>query len=187
MRRLLVVFLVVGVCLPSVAGARERLMEWEFWEILGLREDPLLEGPSPVYVFSFPAFLGILWEQSDLVLSLDIPQALHPLSRVSVYAENVLLFSENLALRGERTLRIPLGGLSQVPKKEAYRFEIRANLFIGENPCEDLASGNLWISVRKESKFRISVEEVAWNLQDFLRFPTQNVTVFCPRTSALRR
>jgi hypothetical protein len=181
MKYLLVIFLVVGVGFPFVAGARERLMEWEFQEILGLEEDSLLEGPSPVYVFYFPAFSGILWEQSDLVLSLNIPQVLHPLSKISVYAENILLFSENLTRRGERTLRIPLNKLSQVPQKDAYRFEIRSHLFIGENPCEDLASGNLWISVGKESRFRIVMEEVAWNLQDFFRFPAQNVTVFLPQ------
>ncbi len=181
MKYLLVVFLVVGVCFPFIAGARERFVEWEFREVLGLREDSLLEGPSPAYVFYFPDFSGVRWEQSDLVLSLDIPQALHPLSTISVYAENTLLFSENLARRGERILHIPLDKLSQIPKKDAYRFEIRPNLFIGENPCEDLASGNLRILVRKESKFRILVEDTAWDLQDFLHFPSQNVTIFLPQ------
>ncbi len=145
---------------------------------LGWKESVRLEGGNPAYTLYLPNFTGVDWGQSFLYLHLDASQFIHSPSSVSVYGDGELLLHGRLRA-GENTLRIALGALSR--EEKVHRIEIRAYLVVSEDFCEDLASGNLFLVLRKDSLFQLYREEVPLeSLEDFLSFPTERIEILLP-------
>ncbi|MDI3531417.1 MAG: hypothetical protein PWP60_1266 [Candidatus Atribacteria bacterium] len=145
---------------------------------LGWKESVRLEGGDPSYTLYIPNFTGVNWERSFLYLNLDVPQLLRSPSSVSVYGDGELLL--NATLRpGENSFRILLSALSA--NKEVHSIEIKAHLVISDDFCEDLASGNLFLVIRKESVFNLYWEDVPLeSLRDFFSFPGNEIEILLP-------
>jgi len=145
---------------------------------LGWKESVRLEGGDPSYTLYIPNFTGVDWKQSFLYLNLDAPQLLRSPSSVSVYGDGELLL--NAALRpGENSFRVLLNALSA--DKDIHNIEVRAHLVISDDLCEDLASGNLFLIIRKDSAFHLYREDVLLeSLEDFFSFPGNEIEILLP-------
>lgn len=145
---------------------------------LGWKESVRLEGGNPTYTLYLPNFTGVDWEQSFLYLHLEASQFIYSPSSVSVYGDGELLLHKRLRA-GENTLRVSLGALSR--EEKVHRIEIRAYLVASDDLCEDLASGNLFLVLKKDSLLRLYREDVPpESLEDFLSFPTERIEILLP-------
>ncbi len=177
MRKVLL-FLVISLCLRGWVNAQEVLWREITLEELGWGKDVVLEGSNPSYSFYFPDFPGVNWEASTLYLKVKTSPLLNTVSTLSLYGDNNLLFS-TLLTPGEQTLRIPLSALS--PSEKFHRLEVRPSLSISNNLCEDLASGHLFLSIKKESSLALVFEKIRFStLREFLAFPQNRIEIVLP-------
>jgi len=157
-----------------------RAQEFQWREIpfseLGWDRDQKLEGSNPSYTLYLPNFPGVDWERSYLALQVEASPALSSSSSLTVYGDGNLLFTAPLR-RG--VFSIPLRELS--PKEELHRLEIQPYLFISNNLCEDLASGNLFCTLKKEGQLVLFFKDTSLTtLTDFLRFPDNRMEIILP-------
>lgn len=164
------------LCFTAISEAQEsRWQEIPFTE-LGWENDQRLEGSNPSYTLYFSNFPGVNWEQSYLHLEIEASPALGPSSSLTVRGDRNLLLT--MPLRSG-TLSIPLKGLS--PQENPHRIDIEPYLFISNNLCEDLSSGNLFCFVRKESRFVLFRQETTIaTLFDFFHLPESQIEIILP-------
>ncbi|MEN3187145.1 MAG: cellulose biosynthesis cyclic di-GMP-binding regulatory protein BcsB [Atribacterota bacterium] len=169
-------FFCLLLCFMATVEAQElRWQEIPFAE-LGWENDQKLEGSHPSHTLYFPDFPGINWEQSYLHLEIEVPSVLSPSSSLTVRGDGNLLLTTSLR---SGTLSIPLKELS--PGKNPHRIDIEPYLFISDNLCEDLNSGNLFCFVKKESRFVLFRQETTIaTLTDFLNLPEKRIEIILP-------
>ncbi|BER93132.1 cellulose biosynthesis cyclic di-GMP-binding regulatory protein BcsB [Thermatribacter velox] len=176
----------VGICLllslvfvELSFGAREGEGYFQIpFSSLGWKESVKLEGGNPAYTLYLPDFTGVDWGRSFLYLNLYASQLIRSPSSVSIYGDGELLL--NAALRaGENSFRIPLAALST--DKDVHSIEVKAHLVISDDFCEDLASGNLFVIIRKDSLLNLYRKDTPLkSLEDFLHFPEDEVEILLP-------
>lgn len=169
-------FFCLLLCCTAILEAQEsRWQEISFTE-LGWENDQKLEGSHPSYTLYFPDFPGVNWEQSYLHLEIEASPALSLPSSLAVRGDGNLLLATSLR---SGTLSIPLKGLS--PQANPHRVDIEPYLFISNNLCEDLNSGNLFCFVRKESRLVLFRQETTIaTLTDFLHLPESLIEIILP-------
>jgi len=146
-----------------------------------------LTGLTPSATVYLPNLSGIDWNQSFLNLGIWFSEILHPESSLAIFMNDELIYTQNLQrlpLRPGRpgTLRIPLNLFSPSPGEHMVKVEIKPTLFISQNHCEDLASGNLWMVLMKESHFLLNVlsRDMPASIDDFLLFPSHAFEIVLP-------
>ncbi|HSV30581.1 MAG TPA: cellulose biosynthesis cyclic di-GMP-binding regulatory protein BcsB [Atribacteraceae bacterium] len=184
-----IVFLFL-LCFPlsgSSPAQEWKRIEWRFDRDLGITQNLRLTGLTPSTTLFVPVLPGIDWTQSALNLTVWFSDALHPESTLAVFMNDDLLFSQtlqNLPLRPGQpgNLRIPLDLLISSPGERWIKVDIRPTLFISRNPCEDLASGNLWMMIMKKSHFMFNgaIRDLPVSIDEFLLFPTTELEIILP-------
>ncbi len=176
--RKIILLLVIFLCMGSLAHAQE--ISWREMTLseLGWEKDLILEGSNPSHSLYLPNFPGVDWSASALYLKVKTSPLLNPASTLSLYGDGNLLFSTSLP-QGEKTFRIPLAELS--PNEKLHRLEIRASLAISDNLCEDLASGQLFLTVHKESTLSLVFQKTRLTaLEEFLTVPDSQIDIVFP-------
>ncbi len=153
--------------------------EWTLKDLTGITGDIALEGPSPSFSLYLPVPPGLRFRESTLSLEYVASPLLSFGSTLSVYGENTLLASFEVR-PGEHRTKIPLAPLEELTLQDTLRIEIRGNFRHSENLCEDLLSRDLFVRIRPESRFLLSLDEGAWTVRDLLRVPASRVHTFLP-------
>ncbi|MCX6089356.1 MAG: cellulose biosynthesis cyclic di-GMP-binding regulatory protein BcsB, partial [Candidatus Atribacteria bacterium] len=152
-----------------------KIISWSFETNLGMDKDIKLEGSTPSHTFYLPNIPGGLWNQGILFLKVWFSEALNPESNISVYANDTLLSSHllknlNLLPGNIAFVEIPFSSAPISDGDEGVKIDIKPSLFISRNICEDLASGNLWMAIKKESFINLPTSpRDPQNISEFLR------------------
>jgi hypothetical protein len=136
---------------------------------LGYSRAIVLKGVNPEFALSIPAPAGGLDPaQSFVQVQLNPSPALHDDSTV-----RLILNGEPIKIMTVKSLRInPLvkASLPPLPPGEAFiHFAIQSYLYISQNYCHDLSTGNLFLTVDQHSFFHITPRHAEQSIVDFFR------------------
>ena len=184
----LVFFFFLLIMTIPVFAQSLNIVSLNFEQFLGIKNDIKLEGYLPSYIFYLPNVRGVNWGESHLALKIWFSEALSPETNISLLVNDRIVFFhllKNIQLQPGHLayLDIPIPESAINEKNPLVKVEIQPTLSMGNNICEDLASGNLWMIIKKESFITYSLKS-DWNPQtvpEFLNSMLNQVTIVLPQ------
>ena len=132
---------------------------------LGYKDDVTLFGVNPEISFYMPIYKHL--RGLDTAFKMRLPSVLDRRSSVSVYIDGTPVFTRTLQEIGfSPVLNLPVR-LSK--GKNFSKITVKGTLFVSEDVCQDLPSGNLWMVLEKESFFKLSLTPSYQQIEDFFK------------------
>ncbi|RDV81218.1 cellulose biosynthesis cyclic di-GMP-binding regulatory protein BcsB [Ammonifex thiophilus] len=154
---------------------------------LGYPHDIQLGGSDPSFVFYVPVTPGMGFGKSAINLHLTFSPVLDPNSSIKVFVADSPVYTALLGdLRDagqEVFVKVPLAGITPPPVPGVLKIEVRMHIFITDNICQDLATGNLWVVLHNDTSVTLAgVAQQPRNIADFLGGSFDRVYLVAPRT-----
>ncbi|TKJ46451.1 hypothetical protein CEE34_08810 [Candidatus Aerophobetes bacterium Ae_b3a] len=135
---------------------------------LGYPDNIELEGSDPSFTFYLPVSSDIDLNKSFLQLHLTASSVLDTRSSLKVLIDDRPQFTSairDISRIGQNaTVKVPLSGVKTKSFSDALKVEIIGHLFITRNICEDLATGNLWLTIHNDSFASLSIKKAEYPL-----------------------
>lgn len=160
---------------------------WNLNELVGQENDIRLEGYKPTYVLFLPNFKGVNWNETHLALKIWFSEVLNPESQISLFINDQFVHTKllkDIQMQPGQVayLDIPIPEAAIKMNNQLIKIEIQPTLFISNNLCKDIFSGNLWIIIKKESfiTFKMKTDWVPQTIDDFLQSIKETITIVLP-------
>lgn len=172
----------LGMNILPVLGQPVRTVQQIPLRNLGYTRPVVLRGPNPEFGVSIPIFSRNLdTKQSFVQLELAPSPVLRPNSTVRILVngrpERVLRVKDLLP---QKAVRIPLR--LPPPGERFISVNLESFLQISQDFCEDLVSGNLFLTVGENSFFQIAQTETDTSINNWFRPTYSRVVLVVPAT-----
>lgn len=142
-------------------------------EYLGYSSDIKLLGTNPSFLVFVPVNESISLSETSIFLDLAISPVLKKDSTLTILVNDSFLFAApilELASDDYRIRRvIPLQGVSLDKADNLLKIEFITYLNISDNRCLDINSGNLWLTINKNSGFNlVDGQKFFFNIRNYL-------------------
>ncbi len=133
-------------------------------EDLGYAKDVSISGVSPEFSVYLPNYRTLRRASMNLILRLS--DVLNPASTITVLVDDEPLFTQSLKKTGYE----PVLSFSIPPSKADFiKITLRGHLFVSDDVCSDMSSGNLWIVASNKSRIILETDGTPDTISDFFR------------------